>query len=327
MKSRTAILIRFRVVAQLAAIALLTLSGTRFAAAQDSVTVYSTAFEAAEDYDEGFELAGQNGWVAEGTGGNGLLPGRFPGEGVQGYLGTFEPLNEGELATSLWRPVNYAPVAEGRPIVTFTVDMEISDSTNDKRDDFRWSAYNTQGNRLFTVAFNNNTTEICYILDDQVGFRATPYSFLRDTIYTLEIVMDFANNLWSARLDSAVLLEAQPITTTGAPLNLGDIDAVWAYLDPDLPGDNFMAFDNYTITAAAPPDPTPSLTILECLKSGETLLRLTGLGNTAYAIETSEDLTSWTELKTASASDGVIEHLDTSSVGRNRRFYRGRLVE
>ncbi len=292
-----------------------------------STTIYATAFEADEGYNAANELSGQNGWLSDGSGGNGILFERFPDAGNQGYVGYYPPLEEGEQSFSLWRPVNYDAIAEGRPVVTFSVTMEIVDSTSENRDDFRWSAYNTAGHRLFTLSFNNATTEICYALDDDAGFRPTPYLFENDTLYDLEIEMDFNANEWTAKLGTTVLAEAQPITTTGAALNLGDMDAVWYYLDANAPGDNFMVFDDYRIAAQALPNPSPGLQILECEPNGHTLLRLVGMPDRNYLIEVSENLSDWTALKTASSSDGVIDLLDSPPPGMTFRFYRGRLAD
>lgn len=303
----------------------LALSAPAFSA--PATTVYSTTFDTDENYNDANELIGQNGWIGEGTGGNGLLNDRFPNEGQQAYVGFYEPLNDGELSLSAWHPINYAPLTENKPIVTFTTTMEIVDSTNGKRDDFRWSVYNSSAQRLFTLSFNNHTAEICYVLDDGMGFQPTPYSFLRDTIYDLEIVMNFQNNVWSAKLDSTLLLENQPITTAGSTLDLGDVDAVWYYIDPEATGDNFMAFDNYTITAGVAPTPAPTVRIVERQQDGSALVRLSGEPDATYIIEVSDELSNWVELKTGTSNDGVIEHLDTGAANAPKRFYRGRLAE
>ena len=291
-----------------------------------ATTVFTTSFEASEGFDAEFELSGQGGWIGEGSGATGLIADRFPDQGNQAYIGSFPPTNQGEFSTSIWKPLNYEPLTENKPIVTFTTTMEIADSTNGQRDDFRWSVYNAAAHRLFTLNFNNATAEICYVLDDNMGFQPTPYSFLRDTIYTLEIVMDFEGNVWSATLDSTLLLENQPITTSGADLDLGDIDAVWYYIDPDATGDNFMAFDNYTITAEAANPASPTIQITDFHQDGSVTVRLEGEPDATYVIESSDGLAGWSELKTASSGDGVIEHLDTAAALASRRFYRARLM-
>lgn len=293
-------------------------------AAQPTI-LYTTGFETSDGYDPEFELTGQDGWISEGTGGNGLIDERFPGRGLQGYVGFNPPLNTGEFSFSAWRPVNYDPIAEGAPIVKFQVVMEIADSTDTaNRDDFRWSVYNIDGIRLFTLGFNNATAEICFALDDGQGFQPTPYSFLRDTIYDLEILMDFEKNTWSAILDTTVIVESQSMTTTGATLNLGDIDAVWYYLDPNAIGDNFMAFDDYAITAESPAPIRPTVMPLHREPTGEILVRLIGQPDVDYTIEASGDLIQWTDIKTARSNDGLIDHYDVEAIGMKARFYRGR---
>lgn len=305
---------------------ILTFNVARASEVQQTV-VFSTGFEISEGYDAGADLSGQDGWISEGTGGNGLIEQRFPGRGQQGYVGFHPPLNSGEFSFSAWRPVNYSPIAAGSPIVRFHVVMEIADSSDTaNRDDFRWSVYNSAGSLLFTLSFNNATAEICYALDDGQGFQPTPYSFLRDTIYDLEIVMDFGNNTWSAMLDSTILVESQSITTTGATLDLGDIDAVWYFINPNAIGDNFMAFDNYAITAESVSPVPPTVMPLHREPSGAILVRMIGQPNVDYTIEASNDLAVWTAIKTTRSSDGIIDHYDADAIGLKARFYRGRLA-
>ena len=43
------------------------------------------------------------------------------------------------------------------------------------------------------------------------------------------------------------MLEKQPLTTTGAKLDLGDVSAVWVIREVGKPGDNYMVFDDYKI--------------------------------------------------------------------------------
>ncbi len=73
-------------------------------------------------------------------------------------------------------------------------------------------------------------------------------SFRNEEVMYLEVSMDFAANTWSASLDGAEIVRNIPISTTGAALNLGDIDAVW-YRTSGTYGDNYMAFDDYLVTA------------------------------------------------------------------------------
>src|SRR5688572_17893090 len=72
-----------------------------------STLLYQTKFERAEGYDPDLELAGQGGWLIEGTGGNGILNNFFEGEGQQAFIG-FAPPTAGTV-TTVWRPVGFNP--------------------------------------------------------------------------------------------------------------------------------------------------------------------------------------------------------------------------
>src|SRR5436190_6207469 len=136
--------------------------------------------------------------------------------------------------------------------------------------------------------------------------------------------MNFASNRWSATLNSALLATNQPMTTTGKQLTLGDVDAVWTLYITTAPGDNFMLFDNYTITAEALTP--PRLTFLGRTGNGQTLLRLNGQTGSKFAIEASTNLVNWTALKTNLVTDGSFDYVDTGAPAFSRRLYRARWV-
>jgi len=281
--------------------------------------IYSTQFESAQGYNANFDLDGQNAWISYGTGGeacNGLVSGFFPGQGQQAYIG----FTNGIDTLFLLRPINFSPLAAGLPLVRFTTLMSIEDSTNGEYDYFQWSVYNIAGDRLFTLDFDNFSTNISYALDNPGTYVNTGVKFAPGATYTLTIIMNFASNRWSATLNSALLATNLPMTTTGKPLTLGDVDAVWELRATNAPGDNFMLFDNYTITA----DPA-RLTVLS-RAGGQTFLRLTGPNGYRFAIDGSTNLVNWTALRTNSISVGSFDYTDTSSSALNRRFYRARWV-
>jgi hypothetical protein len=289
-----------------------------------ATVLYSTGFEATQGYNPKFELIGQQGWVSDTTtlsGGNGLLT-NFMGSQAA-YVGLF-PLNPPTNYLAVWPPLNYSPLATGMPVVKFSATIAIVDSTNGFRDDFFWSVYNSQGNNLFTVDFWNNDLGIYYALDGTNSLVFTGATFTNDVAYTLGITMDFARNRWSATLDGAPLVNDQLITTTNAPLNLGDIDALWVIGDAANPGDNFMIFDNYRVTAEA--EPAASLSTFGRTANGQFLLRLNGPSGARYAIDASADLRLWSALKTNTVTDGAFDYVDTSAAGFAKRYYRARLV-
>jgi hypothetical protein len=215
--------------------------------------------------------------------------------------------------------------------VEFSVLMSILDSSFARYDDFRWSVYNTNGNRLFTLDFDNDNFTISYALDDGKGFISTGSKFKSQLMYEFHIQMDFAKNRWSARLDNMQLATNQPITTIGSALNLGDVDAVWAIRSSGNPGDNYMLIDNYRIVARnAPTDNQPApfnLSVTTKVAGGPCVLRLVGDPLKSYAIEATTNWVTWTPIKTNTAStDGAFDFVDLDAGALPNRFYRARFV-
>ncbi|MBU6401858.1 MAG: hypothetical protein KGS61_16195 [Verrucomicrobia bacterium] len=330
MRSTTCLLMRFGWLAGLA--------GAAFPCPGQSAggqpqALYSTGFEFSEGYDPRYTLVGQNGWVSDGSGSNGLLTNFFQGDGQQAFLGYSPP--DGTNATlNVWHPINYVPAGTNGTLVTFSALLAITDSSNTNWDDFRWSAYNFYTNavgtntlgasRLFSLDFDNYYLTINYALDDGKGFVSTGVSFTNSVMYQLVISMDFQNNLWSATVNGVNVVNAKPITTANAVLTLGDVDAVWAIYDPANPGDNYMVFDNYKLSAQSAPSIAPSLQTVGLMSNGQFLLQVYGAPGAAYTIESSSDLLTWLPRTTLNSSNGVMDFLDTNAPGASAKFYRAR---
>lgn len=294
--------------------------------------LFETGFEAFEGYDNRFDLAGQNSWVAFGSGGNGLLAG--PNEGFAGqaaYVGFGAPTNSEEFL-SILRPVNFAPATQPLPVIQFTVTLAILDSSTNAPyyDDFRWSVYNTDSKRLFSLEFANQERHINYVLDEtNAAFVDTGFAFHNGEAYDLRLTLNFARNVWTAEINQTVIVPAAPITTVGSRLSLGDVDAVWAIRDPQKPGDNFMLFDDYRITAIPLTSIPPALELTGVLSpSGRAQLRLTGEPAVTYAVDATQDFVTWVEVHRATAPgpDGIYLLEDAQAPGQRTRFYRARSV-
>ncbi len=287
--------------------------------------LYYTGFEAAEGYNAVLTLRGQQGWVGEGSGGNGLVQDFFEGRGQQAFVG-FAPPAPKDTVLSVWRPLNVPAPDPARPVWKFSVWMQIVDSTNGEYDDFRWSAYNTEGHRLFSLDFDNSSLEIHYLLDDTRGFQSTGFTFSTEVVYRLEIWMNFARNNWQAVMNGRVVVDAQPITTTGTRLDLGDVGAVWAIRTPGRPGDNYLLFDDYQITI----EPTDHIPVtLEWWgrnAQGEFELFLHAERHRTFALEVSTDLREWLPLATNRLAEGVWFFTDPTASAYPWSFYRAREV-
>lgn len=300
-------------------------------AAAEPVVIYQTSFEVAEGYAAAAEeipLWDQGmGWLAEGSGGSGLVLDFFEGWGQQAFIGYSPPAYKDEIF-NVWRPIEVVAPPPGYSVIRFATLMQIEDSTNQKYDDFRWSVYNTANQRLFTLDFDNYRAEIFYALDDNTAFRPSGFAFSNGQAYVLEIYMNFARNNWQAILNGQVVVDAQPITTTKARLDLSDVDAVWALREKGQAGDNYLLFDDYTITAEPTPTIPPTLEIVGVHPTGEFELILHGERGLKYAIDVADQADAeWFPLQTNAPPDGVWRFLDDSAKDYPTGIYRARQVE
>ena len=280
--------------------------------------LYRTGFEVSEGYSPrlDLDLAGQNGWLSDGSGGNGIVTNFFSRGGRQAYIG-YAPPNQGDSNLFLYQPINQT-LARAQ----FSVTMSIIDSTTNNYDDFYWAVYNQDIHQFFTLDFDNAELRVYYWLDDTNSRTWSGLSFTNGIEYPLTIDIDFAQNRWSATFNGTLLATNKPVTTVGAKLNLGDIDAGWGVYIPTAPGDNYMVFDDYTIAGLVP---APQLTMLGRVGGG-TALRLYGQSDTMFAIDASTNLASWTALKTNITTAGSFDLIDDRATAFTRRYYRGRWV-
>ncbi len=306
---------------------------------ETSEIIYSTGFEASEGFNRDL-ITGHDGWLGSVNGasgsifnkGNGVVEGDFfdePGRQLA-FIGFSLPESvETVESFNLFHPVTVTNFPDSAPIIHFEVTMEIGDSTNNERDVFGWVAYNSNGDGLFSLDFDNQTQAISYVLDDGKGAIDTEFFFEDDIAYDLRISMNFHRNLWCASLNNTVIVNNQPITTKDAELTFSGIDAVWAISAPGRPGDNHMFFDNYSITRAGPPRIAPRVNIQGILSDGKCVLRVFGELDAEYQIEASSDLNDWTPIKTGrtSADEGILDFVDDQAPRFSARFYRAVTVQ
>lgn len=278
--------------------------------------VYRTGFEATEGYNTTLDLAGQQGWIGEGSGGNGLGTGLMPGPGQQAYVGFTAP-QRGDSALFLYYPLN-----RNLTRAQFSVTMAVADSTNSQWDDFYWSLYNSTGDHLLSLDFDNYELKIFYYLDNATNRIASGLSFTNGVANSLLLNLEFASNRWNATFNGRLLATNQPITTGGLALDLGDIDAVWSLYDTNAPGDNYMAFDNYQLSGMIPPPQVSAAGFL----SRSPIIRVTGQANNSFAVEASTNLQSWISLRTNITYGGSFDFVDTGATALPQRSYRARWV-
>jgi hypothetical protein len=296
--------------------------------------IYETGFEPPE-FIAGFTLDNQGDWLVPWWASpvdealtSQVDEGYFEGLGQQALIGFVAPTGQVE-SVSVYRPLFVDPVGRGTPLVAFSVTMAILDDTAMDPNSFRWVVYNRddQDNRLFALDFDMATTSIAYLLDDDPQAIDTGYSFQPEGFYELQLLMNFADNVWSATLNGELIVNAAPMTQTERTLELGDIDAAWV-LGPDSSdfGDSYMVFDNFKVVADVEVPLPCQVMPVGHLEDGSFLVELMGEPGRTYALEASSGLEQWTPIATNTPGSGVFVVRDLEVAGWPWQFYRGRAV-
>jgi hypothetical protein len=225
--------------------------------AASTITVYSNSFESTDGFSSVLALAGQNGWLSLGTASSGFLNGVFTGLGEQACLGFGSPVPA--ASTLLYRPLNYTVDTNSRPVIQFSVTMELNNFLLRYSDVFGWAVRNAAGQELFRVSFDNGSRAVSYSLENGAGPVLTGLAFDNTSVYSFVITMDFSRNLWSASLNGTMAATNQPMTTRGAVLTLGDIPACETFANAQAPGLDGLVFDNYLVTAGSGSALTPKI--------------------------------------------------------------------
>lgn len=290
-----------------------------------SELLYRTTFEQSEGFFPSSNLNGVNGWIASSDGGTGIPDDNFfPDLGQHAFIGfvPFENLSEENFSLFLWHPINYIPRSSTNlGSVIYKVKFRIFDSTNDARDDFRWAFFNTENKRLFTLDFDNSALRINYILGSSTTFIPTRATFDNQTIYDLEVKLDFQNNKWSASLNGQLFIQDIRLLETGRLPSLSDVSAIWAVRDTTKPGNNFMLFDDYEITVDTGNTQTSNADLKIAInEDGSLALRASADSESRWSIEGSDDLKKWNFLLDVVLTTDVSEWpLDT---GKQHGFWR-----
>jgi hypothetical protein len=217
--------------------------------------IYATDFESF-----GYGLnraAGADSW-----GGVNLAPGvqgivnAFTGQGLGGFLGFNTP---SDTLVSVYRPLNFQPIAQGRPLVTILIDLAIVDSSNGAYDSFGLGLFNRNSEFLAGVFFDNSNLGVYYDNHSGVLFD-TGTRFQNGAGYLLAMTIDYAANTWAATLNGTLLFTNRTFHAAGLVRDLGPVTFDWFVSDRANPGNNYLLFDDFSITASPTPSP-PVITV------------------------------------------------------------------
>src|SRR5262249_38713608 len=129
-------------------LSLLLLTSLRVASLASSgagaINLFSTGFEASEGYQAGTALAGNNGWLSVGNGGNGILSNSLVlSQGQSAFIGFTHATTNQSAFLGVFPAVNFKPLEQNLPKVTFSVLIQINPSTTNNQDFFNFGVFNT----------------------------------------------------------------------------------------------------------------------------------------------------------------------------------------
>ncbi len=202
------------------------------------------------------------------TNAQGILPLGFTGQGRAAYLGYGAPSFTSATSSTVfvYRPLNFDPVAENAPVVQFRTDFSIIGSTNGLNDVFSIYLFNRAGSILAGMLIDPATRRLTTYDGGAIGSSSLPISF--NTRYTVVATFNFTTHTWNLRINSTDLV-TNATFGVGKTADVGDFDFTWSVLDSQRrQGDNFMIFDNLSITADAAPTAAPIVQLPAAALSG-----------------------------------------------------------
>ena len=239
--------------------------------------------------------------------------------------------------TTVAKTVNYDPVANGNPLVSFALLFGIEDSTdftNYRRDNFFVTFYNNLGAPLASIRISNTDTEYGFWYRNgspqSQGYEEidTGLDFVQGELQELTGVIDFESNRWSAEIDGLPLFTEAVFNGTNRPLYFGFIAIEWeiAQGSPRDFGDNFLLLSDLRLETVEEPPPPVRISSVRQNANGDIQISWQAAPGYNYAVEYSDNLVSWQgDLSGSSFSapqqSQTFLFTDASSQGESR-FYR-----
>ena len=322
-------------------ICLYTMAAPVYCPAQE-VELYFTDFEDAPTGDD--QLVGYDRWngTSQGSGSHGINEAAAEGIGRSAFIGEKAPQQvPGEpppSSVTVLRPVAHDPIASGKPVVHFTAAIGINDSDNviipesqPPRDLFFITIANGSGKSLASLNYNNTVAGFGLWRDDGVDIHDTGEEFIRNEIQLLFAEIDFSTNTWSVELDGFLVFRNAPLTArTDIDLNLGAMAIVWQRAEQLDWGNNWMLFDDWTISAVDAPlyviEEPFEIDSVARQANGQTVISWLAQPGYSYYVEYSNDMVNWVADLPDSAkvepAETLVSHTDTTSGNQRERFYR-----
>lgn len=293
--------------------------------------LYETDFD---DFPAGNnQWAGTDGWTSNdnSSGAQSIDAGLIPALLQTASIGFNRPSDD---FTFVALNLGYDHVATGVPEVEIDALLGIEDSTNNRRDDFLLTIYNSTGDPLAWIRFDNQDPNA---LNSQFGIWRhdgdntfdTQLDFMAGELFNLFISLNLETNTWSADIGGNPLFANAQFTATDKPVNFGFIAFEWdlSFNNPIGYGDNFLLLADLSIRSATE-EPNPPFVVTHSFAEPNeiTFSWSTGIGFDDQ-VQYSTDLDNWLDTLPNSKFDNVtsssnVTYTDTSDPKGPVRFYR-----
>tara|TARA_B110000881_G_scaffold29182_1_gene21689 strand:- start:116 stop:1072 length:957 start_codon:yes stop_codon:yes gene_type:complete len=230
--------------------------------------------------------------------------------------------------------LGYDHVASGAPIVEIDTLIGIENSTNNRRDDFFISIYNSSGNPLASIRFDNQdpadfNSQFGIWRENGTNQFDTLVDFISSELFNLFVTIDLENNTWSADIGGIPLFEDAQFTNTDAPVDFGFLAFEWDLTSTSTLGygDNFLLVADVAVrSVTATPDPGLLVTHSFYSQNDITLSWKTAVGWDDQ-VQYSSDLVTWRNTLPNSTfgnitSSSTVNYTETNVNKGPVRFYR-----
>lgn len=277
--------------------------------------------------------AGNNGWISNDTtsGAQSIDSGLIPALLQTASLG-FNPPNNDFTFVAL--NVGYDHVATGVPEIEIDTLLGIEDSTNNRRDEFFLSIYNSTGDRLASIRFDNqdpaanNSMFGIWREDGDLQFD-TLLDFIPGELFNLFISLNLETNTWSADIAGIPLFENAELTAKDHPINFGFLAFEWdlSANSTFFHGDNYLLIADISIRSVTPEENPPL--VVSYTYSGDDQVTLSWPTKVGFddQVQYSTDLVNWIETLPNSTYENIttsstVNFSDPSTNKGSVRFYR-----
>jgi len=275
--------------------------------------------------------SGTEGWISNDTtsGAQSIDANVLPALLNTATLGFTKPTS---LFTFVALNLEYDHITNGEPIVEIDTLIGIEDSTNNQRDDFYLSVYNSDGDRLASIRFDNespsNTNSQFGIWRENGTTQFdTLFDFAPGELFNLIASIDIEKNTWTVSTDDVSIFENVQFSNTTNPINFGFLAFEWELTAPSTSnhGDNFLLVADINIQSFSR---QPDLEVTFQLNSlGEINLNWQTAVGWTDQVEYSSDLETWSDDLPESTFESIdsptfITFSETKDPAVNSRFYR-----